>query len=143
MIQRSFILDTLVALIVRTALVFSLFLLFSGHNSPGGGFVGGLVFGISLVLEYVAGGRTAVESVMPVSGETMLAAGLSLSLLTGLAGWVWGDAFLESTHVEVELPILGVVEATSALPFDIGVFAVVVGLVASLVFAFGEEDPTG
>lgn len=140
MIQRSFILDTLVYLIVRTALVFSLYLLFSGHNSPGGGFVAGLVFGISLMLEYIAGGSERTGEVLPVQGSTVLAFGLSLSLLTGLAGFVWGDAFLETTYVEVEVPVLGLVKATSALSFDIGVFAVVAGLVASLITAFGAEE---
>jgi multicomponent Na+:H+ antiporter subunit A len=140
MIQRSFILETLVYLIVRTALVFSLYMLFSGHNSPGGGFVAGLVFGISLMLEYIAGGREQMHQVLPVRGSTALAFGLSLALLTGLAGFVWGDAFLETTYAEVEVPVLGVVKATSALSFDIGVFAVVAGLVASLITAFGPEE---
>lgn len=143
MIRRSFILETLVYLIVRTALVFSLYLLFSGHNSPGGGFVAGLVFGISLMLEYVAGGWEGMREVLPIQPSTLLAFGLSLSLVTGLAGFVWGGAFLETTYVEVEVPVLGVVKATSALSFDIGVFAVVAGLVASLITAFGpEEDPS-
>lgn len=140
MIHRSFILDTLVDVIVRTALVFSLFLLFSGHNSPGGGFVAGLVFAISLVLKYVAGGVREMEEILPASAETLLGLGLSLALFTGVAGWAWGDAFLETTYVEAEVPVLGVIKATSALSFDIGVFAIVVGLVAALVVTFGAED---
>ncbi len=140
MIHRSFILDALVDLIVRTALVFSLFLLFSGHNSPGGGFVAGLVFGISLILKYVAGGGKGLRAIMPARPEAILASGLFLSLLTGLTGWVWGEAFLESALLEIELPILGSLKATSALPFDIGVFAVVVGLTAALVLSLGPED---
>jgi len=139
-IHRSFILDTLVDVIVRTALVFSLFLLFSGHNSPGGGFVAGLVFGISLVLKYVAGGVREMEEILPASAETLLGVGLSLALFTGVAGWAWGDAFLETTYVEAEIPVLGVIKATSALSFDVGVFSIVVGLVAALVVTFGTED---
>lgn len=140
MIHRSFILDTLVDVIVRTALVFSLFLLFAGHNSPGGGFVAGLVFGIALILKYVAGGIEQMHEILPMSAETMLAAGLSLSILTGIAGWLWGEAFLESTYIEVDLPLLGALKASSTLPFDIGVFAIVIGLVAALVVAFGTDE---
>ena len=140
MIHRSFILDTLVDIIVRTALVFSLFLLFSGHNSPGGGFVAGLVFGISLVLKYVAGSVSEMEEILPARAETLLGVGLSLALFTGVAGWAWGDSFLETTYVEAEIPVLGVIKATSALSFDIGVFSIVVGLVAALVVTFGTED---
>ncbi len=142
MIHKSFILETLVDLIVRTALVFSLFLLFSGHNSPGGGFVAGLVFGISLILKYVAGGLDEMRDLVRVGPEVLLGGGLSLALLTGIAGWLWGDAFLESAYFEIDLVVLGTLKASSALPFDIGVFAVVVGLVAALVTAFGAEAET-
>jgi multicomponent Na+:H+ antiporter subunit A len=142
MIHKSYILETLVDLIVRTALVFSLFLLFSGHNSPGGGFVAGLVFGISLILKYVAGGLDEMRELVPVGPEALLGGGLSLALLTGVAGWLWGDAFLESTYIEIDLVVLGTLKASSALSFDIGVFAVVVGLVAALVTAFGAEAET-
>lgn len=141
MIQRSFILDVLIDLIVRTALVFSVFLLFSGHNAPGGGFVAGLVSGISLLLMYVAEGREKLRSLLPVSPETILGGGLFVALITGLDGFVWGDAFLESAHAEIDLPLLGLVKITSALFFDIGVFGVVVGLAASLILTLapGEE----
>ena len=44
-------------LVFHTVLVFALYLLFAGHNQPGGGFVGGLVAGAAFVLRYVAGGR--------------------------------------------------------------------------------------
>jgi multicomponent Na+:H+ antiporter subunit A len=140
MIHRSFILDVLIDLIVRTALVFSAFLLFSGHNSPGGGFVAGLVFGISLLLMYVAGGSDKLESLLPLRPDALLGAGLFLALTTGLAGFAWGDAFLESTYVEIDLPLLGVMKLTSALAFDIGVFGVVIGLAATLILTLAPED---
>ncbi|MEX2280330.1 MAG: MnhB domain-containing protein [Acidimicrobiia bacterium] len=140
MINRSFILDVLVDLVVRTALVFSVFLLFSGHNAPGGGFIAGLVAGISIVLRYIAGGQAGVRSVIGVRPEGLLGVGLSVAVLTGILGWVWGEAFLESAKFEVELPVLGVVKATSALPFDIGVFVVVVGVALAMIAALGQEE---
>lgn len=140
MINRSFVLDVLVDLVVRTALVFSVFLLFSGHNAPGGGFIAGLVAGISIVLRYIAGGHAGVRSVIGVRPEGLLGVGLSVAVLTGILGWVWGGAFLESAKFEAELPVLGVVKATSALPFDIGVFLVVVGVALAMISALGQEE---
>lgn len=140
MIHRSYILDVLIDLIVRTALVFSAFLLFSGHNSPGGGFVAGLVFGISLLLLYIAGGSEKLQSLLPISPETLLATGLFIALMTGVAGFAWGDAFLESTYVEIDLPVLGIMKLTSALAFDIGVFGIVVGLAATLILTLAPTD---
>lgn len=140
MIHRSYILDVLIDLIVRIAVVFSAFLLFSGHNSPGGGFVAGLVFGISLLLLYIAGGSEKLRSLLPVSAESILASGLFIALMTGAAGFLWGNAFLESTYLEVDIPLLGVVKLTSALSFDIGVFGVVVGLAGMLILTLAPEE---
>ena len=140
MIRRSVILDTLVDLILRTALVFAVFLLFTGHNAPGGGFVGGLVAGTALILRYVAGGRDEVLSLWWMPPEVTLGVGLSISILTGAMGWVWGSAFLQSAEFAVDVPVLGTVKATSALSFDIGVFVIVLGLAAALIDALGEEE---
>jgi multicomponent Na+:H+ antiporter subunit A len=139
-IERSFVLDVLIDLIVRTALVFSVFLLFSGHNAPGGGFIAGLVAGISIVLRFVAGGRESVRTILGIRPEALLGSGLAIALTTGLAGWVWGGSFLESAKLEVDLPVLGVVKTTSALPFDIGVFVVVVGVAAAMISALGRDE---
>lgn len=139
MIDRSLILDFVLDLVVRTALVFSLFLLFTGHNAPGGGFVAGLVAGIALILRFVALGREGIEEVLPDSPEAVMGLGLALSVATGVGGWLWGDSFLSSVKVDVALPGLGELHATSALPFDIGVFLVVVGLTAALVLTLGED----
>lgn len=140
MIRPSFVLDVLVDLVVRIALVFSVFLLFSGHNAPGGGFIAGLVAGIALVLRFIAGGRDAVQEALRVPPRGLLGTGLAIALLTGLAGWLWGDSFLETAKLEVELPVLGVVKATSALPFDIGVYVVVVGVASAMLSALGHDD---
>ena len=142
MINRSFVLEVLIDLVVRTAFVFSLFLLFSGHNAPGGGFIAGLVAAIAVVLRFIAGGRQWVQDVLPARPEVLLGVGLAIALGTGVLGWVWGGSFLESTKWEMDLPIVGLVKATSALPFDIGVFIVVVGLATAMLSALGEgEDP--
>ena len=140
MIRPSFVLDVLIDLVVRTALVFSVFLLFSGHNAPGGGFIAGLVAGIALVLRFIAGGQDAVQRALRLPPRALLGTGLAIAIVTGLAGWLWGDAFLESAKLEIDVPILGVVKATSALPFDIGVYVVVLGVGSAMLSALGRED---
>lgn len=140
MIDRSLIFGFVVDLIVRTAFVFALFLLFTGHNAPGGGFVAGLVAGIALVLRFVAGGRQGITEVLPAPPEVLLGLGLGTALATGTGGWLWGAGFLQSTKVELVLPVLGTVKATSALPFDIGVFIVVIGLTSALILTLGDQE---
>lgn len=136
---RSLILDTVLDGLFRTALLFSAFLLFAGHNAPGGGFVGGLVAVGALVLRYVANGVSEVDRVVPVPSATVLGSGLAIAMAVALGGFVWGDGFLASAKLEADLPVLGTLKLTTALPFDIGVYLIVVGLGLVVVRTLGAE----
>jgi multicomponent Na+:H+ antiporter subunit A len=139
MTRRLFILDVVLDVVVRTALVFSFFLLFSGHNAPGGGFIAGLVAGICLILRYIARGEEAMVALVRARPDQLIGFGLLLAVAAGAGGWIWGSGFLESEKFAIELPVLGVVKTTSALVFDIGVYSVVLGLAAALVAALGDD----
>lgn len=138
--RPSLVLRTGVAAITPIAAVFSLFLLFAGHNSPGGGFVAGLVAGAVLVLRHITGGPRDLRTVVPLSPGPVLGAGLGLAVLTAVGGWLWGSALLESATWQVDLPLLGSVKTTSALLFDVGVYIVVVGFVLMVLRTLGEES---
>jgi len=135
----SVVLETAVRLVFHTVLVFGVYLLFAGHNQPGGGFVGGLVAGSAFVLRYAVTGREGIDQAVPLDPALPLGAGLLLAAGTGAAAWLFGGQFLESGKLELDLPVLGVVKATSALPFDTGVFLVVVGLVLVMLRTLGAE----
>ncbi|MGD9753734.1 MAG: MnhB domain-containing protein [Acidimicrobiia bacterium] len=139
--NRSTILAAAAAAVFHTALVFSLYLLFAGHNQPGGGFAGGLVAAAALVIRYVDGGAEAVRALVPLAPMSLLGAGLVLANLTGVAAWLAGGAFLESATWSWDLPVLGTVKTSSALAFDTGVYLVVVALVLMVLRTLGEEEP--
>ena len=138
-VRRSVVLETAVRLVFHTVLVFSLYLLFAGHNQPGGGFVGGLVAGAAFVLRYVSGGRSALRAAVPIDPGVPVGVGLVLAAGTGMAAWLFGAQFLESGKVELHAPLLGTIKATSALPFDTGVYLIVVGLVLAVLRTLGAE----
>lgn len=137
--EPSLILETCVAGLFHTVLLFSLFLLFAGHNRAGGGFVGGLVAGAAFVLRYVQGGGGEVKRATPISPMALMGGGLTLAVATGAASWLVGGQFLESGKVEMDVPLFGTVKATSALAFDVGVYLVVVGLVVGVLTTLGDE----
>jgi multicomponent Na+:H+ antiporter subunit A len=138
-VRRSVILETSVRLVFHTVLVFGLYLLFAGHNQPGGGFVGGLVAGSAFVLRYVAGGRAELRAAVPVDPGIPLGAGLVLAAGTALGALLLGGDVLQSAFGSVAVPVLGTVKASTVLLFDTGVFLVVVGLVLGLLRTLGAE----
>jgi len=123
-------------------LVLALYFVFSGHNRPGGGFVGGLVVGAALALRYVSGGAAAVRSTFRAPPHVILGTGLLLSSFTALVPLLLGGAILEHGEVEFHLPIFDKVKVTSALSFDLGVDFVVIGLILMAFAAFGVDFPT-
>jgi multisubunit Na+/H+ antiporter MnhB subunit len=137
--RRSIILDVTARVVFPSALTLSLYLLFAGHNQPGGGFVGGLVAGAAMGLVYAAGGIDDVRALAPVRPWTVLGTGLLIAAGTALVPLVTGGALLEHGSIELDPPLLGHVKLASTLLFDVGVYAVVMGLVLMVLEAFGDE----
>ena len=119
--------------------MFSLFLLFSGHNAPGGGFAAGLIAGIALIIRYLAGGRYELGEAAPVHPGLLLGTGLFLSVGMGLIPMFVGGVPLDSLIVETTLPLIGHVKLITTLFFDIGVYLLVIGLVLDLLRSLGAE----
>lgn len=137
--RRILILDTSIKILYPSILVLALYFLFSGHNRPGGGFVGGLVVGAALALRYVSGGAAAVRSTFRLPPHMILGVGLFLAALTAFLPVVLGGAILEHGDITLHLPIFDKVKITSALTFDLGVDFVVIGLILMAFAAFGED----
>ena len=137
--RPSPILDAGIAVAAGPILVFSIYLLFAGHNQPGGGFAGGLVAGIVVVMAWIVGGLATVRRILPVRSSALLGTGLLLAAGTGFAALLAGGGFLESASTTFDIPLVGSVKAVSVLVFDIGVYLVVVGMSLGLVRALGES----
>ena len=137
--RPSPILEAGVIAVAGPLLVFSLYLLFAGHNQPGGGFAGGLVAGIAVLLVWTAGGTATVRRVFPFRSTVLMGSGLTVVAIVGLAPLIVGLEVLESGYLEVALPLVGKVKLVSALAFDIGVYLVVVGMVLAVIRVLGEE----
>ncbi len=113
----------------------SLFILYRGHNEPGGGFVGGLVAASGFAILALAEGVGRVRRSFRFHPVSVMGAGLVLALLSGVPGLLLHGSFL--THWWWHA---GSFHTGTALLFDIGVYLVVVGGVLALVLRFYEED---
>ncbi|MFC3687461.1 Na+/H+ antiporter subunit A [Aquipuribacter hungaricus] len=137
--ERSVVLDVVARLLFHPILFVSLYLLFAGHNVPGGGFAGGLVAGLALVVRYLAGGRYELGEAAPVDAGLLLGGGLVLAGGTGVLGLLVGADVLQTAIVEFRMPVYGDVKIVTSLVFDMGVYLVVVGLVLDVLRSLGAE----
>ena len=128
MISRTSPITSLaVRAVTPIALVVAAYVLFAGHNQPGGGFAAGLMLGAVVVLRTIAGMQ------QPSGAMTWLAAGGVIAGAVAIAPMLWGEPLLDQVVVTWDLPVLGTVKTGSALLFDLGVVAIVVGLVLALL----------
>ena len=116
------------------AVLVGVYLLFAGHNNPGGGFAAGLVFGAVITLRNMAGIQA------PPNANLLIAVGVVVVTAVAAAPLFVGAPLLDQSVVSVDLPLIGTVKSGSALPFDIGVTAIVIGLVSALLQ--GMAEPT-
>ena len=118
----------------------AVFLFMRGHDLPGGGFVAGLTMALAIILQYMAGGATWVESRLRIYPVRWMAAGLLFAAATGVGAWLVGYPFLTSHMFVIALPVIGDVHVSSVLLFDLGVFSVVVGATVLLLIALAHQS---
>lgn len=137
--RRSIILEVVVRLTFHALIILSIYLLLTGHNSPGGGFAGGLVAGLALVARYLAGGRQELASTVPVDAGRILGTGLALAVSMALLPMLFGQSALASSWVDVDLGPFGSLPLVTSTLFDIGVYLVVFGLILDVLRSLGAE----
>ncbi|MEV0197199.1 Na+/H+ antiporter subunit A [Nonomuraea sp. NPDC050691] len=136
---QSIILQVVARLLFHTIVLFSVYLLLSGHNAPGGGFAAGLVCGLALTVRYLAGDRAELNAAAPIDAGAVLGTGLFVSVGTGAVAMLLGGQVLQSALLDFHLPVLGHVHLVTSVFFDIGVYLIVVGLVLDILRSLGAE----
>lgn len=137
--MQSLILRTATRLLVSLILVFSIYLLFRGHNSPGGGFSGALVAATGFALYTIAEGAASVRRAIRIDPRHLIVFGMGLALVSGLTAAFLGEPFLSGLWWTVaELPDYKLVLGTPFF-FDVGVYAIVLGTILILILALEES----
>jgi multicomponent K+:H+ antiporter subunit A len=130
----------IMALLFPVIGVTAVFLLLRGHDMPGGGFVAGITMATAFILQYTARGTNWVEMRLRVLPARWMGVGLLLAGGTGTAAWLFDNSFLTSYFAYAELPLIGRVPIASALLFDVGVFALVVGATVLMLIALAHQS---
>ncbi len=131
--MNSLLLGTAARLLTGLMLGFSLYMLFRGHNAPGGGFVGWLIAAAAAVLYGFANGAAALRRALRVDPRTVAVAGFGLALLSGMGAALVGAAPFTGLWGDVAgLPV------STVMMFDIGVYLAVFGAMMTLALALEE-----
>ncbi|SEB38173.1 multisubunit sodium/proton antiporter, MrpA subunit /multisubunit sodium/proton antiporter, MrpB subunit [Paramicrobacterium humi] len=137
--HRSILLEVVIRLLFHPAILVSVYLLFVGHNAPGGGFAGGLLAGLALIARYLAGGRFELAEAVTIDAGKILGTGIVLAAGTAAASLFFGADILTSAYIEGDVPLLGHLSFGTSTIFDIGVYLVVVGLILDILRSLGGE----
>ena len=130
----------LVRLLLPIAVLVSMYLFMRGHNQPGGGFVAGLVMSVAFILQYMVAGTQWVEAQMSLRPLRWMGTGLLFAIGTGLGSMFFGYPFMTTHTAHLDLPLLGDFHVASALFFDVGVYAVVVGSTLLILTALAHQS---
>lgn len=137
--HRSIVIEVVIRLIFHAMMVVSLFLLFSGHNDPGGGFAGGTVAALALAARYMAGGRHELNEAVRFDAGMLLGLGMVLAAGSALAPMFFGYPPLTSFWIDQELGWVGHLIFVTSTIFDIGVYLIVIGLAVDVLRSLGSE----
>lgn len=137
---NNLILQTTASLITFILLGFAIYLLLAGHNSPGGGFVGGLTTSAAILLMYMAYGEKTVKKILPINYLFFIPLGILIATLTGLGSLLFGVPFLTQTFGEVSIPLIGEVELATAMLFDLGVYFTVFGTTMAIILTIAQDQ---
>jgi multicomponent Na+:H+ antiporter subunit B len=121
-------------------LLFAVIALLRGHNFPGGGFIGGLLAGLSIVMKGFAFDIERVREEMRITPVGFLTIGLTLIAMSMVPSLVTGEAFMQGFWIKPELPFIGEIKLGTPLLFDMGVFFAVIGVAVLFLFSLKKED---
>jgi multisubunit Na+/H+ antiporter MnhB subunit len=113
----------------------SVLVLVRGHNEPGGGFIGGLLAASAFLIFALARGTEEARRLLRVGPVFYLGVGILAATASGLFGLLAGHPFLTGQWWGA-VPGLG--KIGTVLIFDIGVYLVVFGAVAEVMFRLLE-----
>ncbi|MBC9926954.1 Na+/H+ antiporter subunit A [Leucobacter sp. cx-169] len=137
--RRSIILEVVVRLIFHALILLSIYLLLTGHNTPGGGFAGGLVAGLALVARYLAGGRYELGATVSLDAGRILGVGFGIAATVAIIPLFFGQSALASSWFDLDLGPLGEISIVTSTFFDVGVYLVVFGLILDVLRSLGAE----
>lgn len=119
--------------------IFSIIILLRGHNYPGGGFIGGLLAGLSIAYKGFAFTPELVKENIRIKPEGFIGLGLCFVFFSIWPGVIFGTDLMEGVWVTILFPFSESIKVGTPFLFDIGVFFVVIGVTLLFLFSLTHE----
>jgi len=131
---QSIIVQTVCSLLIPFIQLFALYVIFHGHYGPGGGFQGGVLLAVSVILQRLyLGQKISYQKFSPEMAMAFGAVGLLIYGLAGAIPMAYGASFLDYGH----LPLFWVHDAERrALGILIVEIGIGLGVFGTLVLIF-------
>lgn len=133
------ILQTVTRIVVFIVLTLGVYLFFSGHNNPGGGFIGGLVLASAFVLLFLAFDIETVHKGIPFDFKWVAALGVFIAVTSGFGALLFDAQFLSQSFSYFNLLVFGETELATVVIFEAGVALTVVGVVVTIILSISED----
>lgn len=116
-------------LLLPLAVLVGIYIFLRGHNMPGGGFIAGLVISVALLMQYMASGFEWADERRRIDGHSLIASGVLVAAATGIGAVLFSLPLFTTGFDYFSLPAIGEFELATAMLFDLGVAAAVIGAV--------------
>ena len=138
--ENDVVLKTVTKLVVFILLTFGFYVFFAGHNNPGGGFIGGLIFSSAFILMFLAFNVADVLESLPIDFKALMVIGSLLSAITAITPTFFGKPFLSQYDATIAIPLLGNIHVTTVTVFELGILLSVVGVIVTVMLALSGEQ---
>lgn len=133
--ENDVVLRTVTKIVLFILLTFGFYVFFAGHNNPGGGFIGGLIFSSAFILMFLAFDVHEVLESLSIDFKKLMIVGAIISALTAIVPVFFGKSFLYQSEAYIHFPLLGELHVTTITLFELGILLTVVGVIVTIMLA--------
>ncbi|CAL29033.1 monovalent cation/H+ antiporter subunit B [Staphylococcus carnosus] len=137
--ENDIVLETISKVAVFIILTFGAYIFLAGHDNPGGGFIGGLVFSSAFILMFLAFDVQKVVKSLPIDFRAVTISGCLLSIATAVTPIFFGHPLLSHEDVYVTVPLLEKIHLSSVTLFEFDILLTVVGSVTTIMLAISGD----
>lgn len=139
--ENDVLLETISKLVIIIILTFGFYIFFNGHNGPGGGFIGGLVFASGFILMFLTFDAGRIKEVLPFNFNLLIIFGSLISISALFIPLLNGDEFLTQYDDYFMMPLFGEFHLSTVTLFEFGILLTVLGVVMTILLTIsGDVD---